>query len=127
MPLVFRNGTGVTSAEISAYHGASQQKAAGVISAAGQGITQEVEDKVDEISNSWTDSGGTGHVQKDVAPEVLARAAAVQGQLASTVRQWAKPGRERALLEMFGVLTQALGERDRLLLELRERLNASPY
>ncbi len=31
------------------------------------------------------------------------------------------------MLEMFGVLTKAIVDRDRLLLELRERLNRSPY
>lgn len=90
-------------------------------------LIQRVEEKLDAVVQGWVDSGGPGGHQQAVAQEILRRAALLQGDLMASVRQWAKPGRERALLEMFGVMTAALVDRDRLLLELRERLNASPY
>lgn len=90
-------------------------------------LISNVEQKLDAIVEGWVDSGGPGGHQQAVAYEVLRRAALLQGDLLGSVRQWAKPGRERAMLEMFGVLTKAITDRDRLLLELRERLNASPY
>lgn len=86
-----------------------------------------VEQKFDAIVTGWVDSGGPGGNQQAVSREILRRAALLQGDLLGSVRQWAKPGRERAMLEMFGVLTKAIVDRDRLLLELRERLNNSPY
>lgn len=90
-------------------------------------VVSGVEEKLDAIAQGWVDSGGPGGYQRAVSREILRRAALLQGDLAESVRHWAKPGRERALAEMFGVLTRALLERDRLLLELRERLNQSPY
>ncbi len=90
-------------------------------------VISNVEDKLDVIVTGWIDSGGPGGHQQAVAHEILRRAALLQGDLQTSVRQWAKPGRDRALLEMFGVLTKAVVDRDRLLLELRERLNASPF
>jgi hypothetical protein len=90
-------------------------------------ITSDIEARVGRIAAGWTDSGGPGGFQQDVALEVLQRAAALQGEINLSVRQWAKQGRERALSEMLGPLVKALVERDRLILELRERLNASPY
>jgi hypothetical protein len=58
---------------------------------------------------------------------LLKRTAEMQRQLTKTIRQYARPGRERALLEMFSVVTAGVANRDLLLLELRERLNNSPY
>jgi hypothetical protein len=92
-----------------------------------EGITQDVEQRLDAIAGGWEDSGGAGGVQIDVSREVLERAAALVGQLQGAVHRWETPGRQRAQIEMIGSLVQALTERDRLLLELRERLNASPY
>jgi hypothetical protein len=127
MPQLFANGHVITTSDATAY----PLKAAGELQAAAtaqsQQVKKEVDTKLAEISAGWEDSGGTATHQKDVAPEVLARAAEIQSNLAATVRAWAKPGRERALMEMFGVFTAALADRDRLLLELRERLNVSPY
>ncbi len=90
-------------------------------------VISDVEDKLDVIVTGWIDSGGPGGHQQAVAREILRRAALLQGDLQTSVRQWAKPGRDRALMEMFGVMTKAIVDRDRLLLELRERLNDSPY
>ena len=90
-------------------------------------LAEDIEAQAAALAQGWDDSGGPGGFQVDVSAEVLLRAATLQGQVQSSVRQWAKQGRERAMLEMLGSLQQALIERDRLLLELRERLNASPY
>lgn len=146
MPNVIPNGgTGdITSAEVGAYLGSKLGDAdprstwdstirgtntptTGNQTTAEVQIVQEVEDKLDAIVQGWVDSGGPGGHQQAVSREVLRRAALMQGNLLQSVRQWAKPGRERAMLEMFGVLTKEIVDRDRLLLELRERLNASPY
>ena len=129
MPAVFDGGpdtSPVTSAELTAYD-AAKAASAGDRTAQEQALIDAVDAKLNLISADWDDSGGPGGFQAAVAAEVLLRAAALQGGLANTVRQWARPGRERALLEMFGVLTRAVAERDQLLLEFRERLNASPY
>jgi len=104
-----------------------QTVAAGASLQAAQQVTAETNEKVAAISQGWQDSGGPGGNQQAVATEVATRAAQLQAELTRVVRQWAKPGRERALTEMLGVIAGAIAERDRLLLELRERLNASPY
>lgn len=149
MPTVIPNGgsNDITSAEVSGYYGGvlgagpnrptttwdpailsgdSSGGSGGQTSQEVQ-LVSSVEQKLDVIVQGWVDSGGPGGFQQAVAPEILRRAALLQGDLLASVRQWAKPGRERALSEMFGVFTKALVDRDRLLLELRERLNASPY
>ncbi len=90
-------------------------------------VVNHVEQKLDAVVSGWVDSGGPGGHQQAVAHEILRRASLLQGHLLQSVRQWAKPGRERAMLEMFGVVTQAMVDRDRLLLELRDRMNDSPY
>jgi len=133
----------ITSSELGGYVGATKtpglnegaRKDYTQSSASGDGsltpqesmIVSDVEEKIAAIALGWVDSGGPGGHQRAVAREILRRAALLQGDLVGSVRQWAKPGRERAMLEMFGVLTRAIVDRDRLLLELRERLNASPY
>lgn len=146
MPTVIPNGGqgDITSAEVTAYGGGTLRgdrprttfdpailgtttPTGGDLSPEEVQVISNVEEKLDIIVQGWVDSGGSGGRQQAVAHEILRRAALVQGDLLSSVRQWAKPGRERALLEMFGVLTKAMVERDRLLLELRERLNDSPY
>lgn len=128
MPTVIPDGDNrITSAEVTAYGGAQQAKVAGTFGSTEQAVQERVEAKLAQLSSGWRDSGGSGGKQQAVAPEVLSRAAELQTTLADVVRQWAAPGDERALMEMFGVLTKAIVERDRLLLELRERLNASPY
>jgi hypothetical protein len=91
-------------------------------------ILNDVEERLDAIAEGWEDSGGPGGFQVDVSREVLLRAAALAGDLQGAVRQWSRsPDRSRAQIQMIGALIKALTERDRLLLELRERLNASPY
>jgi hypothetical protein len=142
MPTVIPNGGSddITSAELGGYSTAADVSEAWrsadqtfVTLGSGSQTVQEaeivssVEEKLDAIVEGWIDSGGPGGYQRAVSREILRRAALLQGDLVSSVRQWAKPGRERAMLEMLGVLTKALVERDRLLLELRERLNNSPY
>ncbi len=140
MPVVIPNGgtEDITSAELGAY-GASVQPVGnpdtmavttsptGNLRAPEAQVVSRVEQKLDAIVQGWVDSGGPGGYQQAVSREVLRRAALMQGNLLASVRQWARPGRERAMLEMFGVLTKEIVNRDRLLLELRERLNASPY
>lgn len=90
-------------------------------------VISNVDQKLDAIVSGWVDSGGPGGYQQAVAHEILRRAALLQQNVNRSVRHWAKPGRERALAEMFSVLVQAVADRDRLLLELRERMNASPF
>jgi hypothetical protein len=146
MPTVIPNGGpgDITSAEVSAYgpgtfggtdprttfdptiKGTTTPTTGGQTASEVQ-IVNQVENKLDVIVSGWIDSGGPGGHQQAAAREILRRAALLQGDLQASVRQWAKPGRDRALLEMFGVLTKALVDRDRLLLELRGRLNDSPY
>ena len=141
MPTVIPDsGNDITSAELGGYSSAVDVTGAWrsgdqsfVTLGTGSQTAQEaelqsnVEEKLDAIVEGWIDSGGPGGYQRAVSREILRRAALLQGDMLASVRQWAKPGRERALTEMFGVLTKAIVERDRLLLELRERLNASPY
>jgi hypothetical protein len=129
MPIVLANGGGskITSSEITAYAAATKAATTAQQTSEEQAVVTSVEEKLVAISASWVDSGGAGGNQRAVSGEVLTRAGELQNDLASTVRQWAKPGRERALMEMFGTLTKHLADRDRLLLELRERLNGSPY
>ena len=128
MPIAIPNGSGdaITSAELTSYASVIHPFQ-GDLTAQQQQVRDDLEGRVTEIAQGWTDSGGPGGHQTDVALEVLERAALLQGDLAKTIRQWAKPGRERALMEMFGLLTKALVERDRLLLELRNRLNDTQY
>lgn len=133
-------GGGITSAELGGYYGGSiadYNEATQTFTPSAQGtgsftppevaLVATVEEKLEAIASGWVDSGGPGGHQAAVATEILRRVALLQGDLNRSVRQWAKPGRERALLEMMGVLVGAIHQRDRLLLELRERLNASPY
>lgn len=139
MPVVIENGGGgdVTSSELGGianpytdYLDKTQTFAdptTGNLTPQESQLISHVEQKLDVIAQGWIDSGGPGGHQQAVSREILRRAALLQGDLLLSVRQWARPGRERALIEMFGVLTKALVDRDRLLLELRERLNASPY
>jgi len=140
LPTVIPNGGGgdITSSEIIAlvsglnlvWDNDTQEASSGGGGGQTQAETQlvsEVEAKLEAIATGWVDSGGSGGRQQAVAHEILRRAALLQGDLSGSVRQWAKPGRDRALMEMFGVLAKAIVDRDRLLLELRERLNDSPY
>lgn len=143
MPVVIPNGGSddITSAELGAYESSlalndvwrphdltfPREIPTGNATPQENAVIDSVEEKLDAIAEGWIDSGGPGGYQRAVSREVLRRAALLQGDLSASVRHWAKPGRERAMLEMFGVLTRAIMERDRLLLELRERLNASPY
>jgi len=128
MPIAIPDGDQVpiTSSELTAYDSALLRgRGAGDRSAQEEALVSAVDDKLAVISSGWTDSGGPGGFQAAVASEVLERAASLQGNIAASVRQWARPGRERALMEMFGSLLEELTERDRLLLELRERVNAA--
>lgn len=129
MTIIAKDGADseITSSEINAYRAAKDQAAAGLQTAAGQNVETSVDVKVAQIAGSARDSGGSGNYQAAVMPEVMDRAAELQGNLAQTIRTWAKPGHERGLLEMFGQVVGALVEKDKLLLELRERLNNSPY
>lgn len=145
MPVVIPNGgSAITSTEIAAYGPGTfggtlptttfDPRIKGTVTpttgnqtASEVQVVNNVNDKLDVVVSGWIDSGGSGGRQQAVAREILRRAALLQGDLQLSVRQWAKPGRDRALMEMFGVMTKAVVDRDRLLLELRERLNSSPY
>jgi hypothetical protein len=118
--------SGLTSSEITGYAGATGTTAGNRTPEEQAAIVAALA-KLSVISGGWTDSGGPGGFQQAVAAEVLTRAATTQDALAKSIRQWAKPGRDRALMEMFGVITGRLVEMDKTLLELRERLNDSPY
>lgn len=137
-PAMFPDGGGddITSAELTAYVGGHATdyvpETQTFFPRGGGGQTpQEVEvidhteEKFDAIVTGWVDSGGPGGFQQAVSHEILRRAALLQGNVNRSVRHWAKPGRERALNEMLSVLVAAIADRDRLLLELRERMNAS--
>lgn len=128
MPVAIPNGGGddITTSDLSAYN-AAVSVSGGDQTADESGLVSDVEERAERIAAGWTDSGGAGGYQQAVALEVLQRGAALQAEIDKSVRQWAKQGRERALTEMLGPLVKALVERDRLLLELRERLNGSPY
>jgi hypothetical protein len=127
MPTAIPNGgSAITTSELGAYYAVSSI-ASGQQTSTEAGIATEIDEKAAAVSQGWEDSGGPGGFQADVAAEIVTRAAVLQGQVQASVRQWETPGRERATMEMMGSLMQALIERDRLLLELRERLNASPY
>jgi hypothetical protein len=141
MPIAIPNGTAagaITTSELGGYGGAtgattnsSNQtttvQPGGNQTPAEVALVSSVDDKLAAIVTGWVDSGGPGGHQAAVSQEILRRAAFLQGDMLASVRQWARPGRERALLEMMGVLSAAIISRDRLLLELRERLNQSPY
>lgn len=127
MPLLFvdTDAPPITSSQTTAYLGAEERRALGAQTAQEQAVVAATESSLRAIAETWRDeTKQTTTYQRDLAPEILERAAALQGELARVVRQWARPGREQALMEMFGVLTRAIVERDRLLLELRERVKA---
>jgi len=113
-------GEEISSGELQGYAGAIET-ASGNQTPAEINLTEATRRKLDTIKGDWNAT------QQAVALEILTRAAELQRDLLDSVRQWAKPGRERALLEMLAPLVTHLTERDRLLLELRQRLNASPY
>jgi hypothetical protein len=129
MPNAIPNGGGedISTSDLQAYN-AVINTPAGTQTAIDESISVDIEEKAEALAAGWTDSGGPGGFQRDVAAEVVIRAATLQGQVQASVRQWAsRANTERGQMEIIGSLMQALIERDRLLLELRERLNASPY
>lgn len=130
MPTAIPNGdwvASVTTSELSAYGAAKfarntlsgqyEAKPSGASSSEELAIVDVVDQKVESIAQTdWS------AIEQQLRQEIVERGALLQVQLVDSVRQWARPGRERALLEMFGVLTAALVDRDRTLLELRERV-----
>jgi len=116
----FFSGQQVTASEATAYSTASA-KPAGNRTAQEQQTIASVEGKVSTLSAGWS------AYQAAAAAEILTRTARVQAELSEQIRKSAKPGRERALLEMFSVLTKANADLLRDLVELRGRLDASPY
>jgi hypothetical protein len=86
-----------------------------------QNVVEDVEQRVDSIAGGWTETP-----QADPR-EVLERAGVLAADIAGAVRQWARPGSERRQLEMIGILVKELTKRDRELLNLKARLDASPY
>lgn len=135
MPVVIPDGGGeeqITSSELTAYAAARYEKntitgqyearPSGATGSQALAVSDSVESKLATIAeNHWNVT------QQQIQAEVLERGAILQAQLTESVRQWAKPGRDRALLEMFGVLTGALIKRDREILELLARLEGSPW
>jgi hypothetical protein len=123
MPTAIPNGGGseeLTTGDLIAYN-STQQTAPGAQSTAEQQVSTDVEARVQVLAAGWTDTPSVDPL------EVLQRSARLQGDVAGAVRQWARSGSERRMLEMIGSLTAELTVRDRELLELKARLDASPY
>lgn len=112
--------TGITAPEVAAYQTA-QATPPGEQTAAEQAVVAAVEAKLSVISVDWN------AIQQAVNSEVLIRAAQLQKSVTDIVRQYSLPRQSGPQSEMFSVVTNAMVERDRTLLELRERLDASPY
>lgn len=132
MPVAIPNGGGggdPTTPQLAAY-AAALLKPAGDQTAAEQATIAEVESKVETIASGWQDSGGTGGRQTAVALEVAAFVGDLEARRVASVNQWAKEaakGSRKAQTEMHGADTPSLVEVARLIYELRERLNDSPY
>lgn len=123
MPSAIPNGGGgedLTTSDLVAYNSSIANTGGGQTATEAE-VTADVEERVQRLAAGWTNTPSVDPI------EVLARAGALSGNLAAAVRQWARPGSERRMLEMIGSLTEELTKRDRELLELRARLDASPY
>jgi len=132
MPAAIPNGGGgedPTSSQVAAYS-AALAKVAGSRSAQEQATITEIEAKVQAIAQGWADSGGTGGRQTAVALEVAGFIGRLEAARLQSVNQWAREaakGSRKAQAEMHGADTEFIVELARLIFELRERLNDSPY
>lgn len=135
MPAAIPNGGGgddPTTGELAAYNSATS-KANGDQTASDQQVIADVEAKIAAIAGGWVDSGGTGGRQAQIALEVAAFSGQLEADRLAAVNQWAPtaskagPQARKAQAEMHGADTKSIVEMYRLLLELRERLNDSPY
>ena len=132
MPVAIPNGGGdqdPTSSQLAAYRAATATPS-GNQTAQEQALIAEIEGKVQAIAQGWEDSGGTGGRQALVALEVADFAGRLEAARLQAINQWAKEagrGSRKAQTEMHGADTVYMVELARLLFELRERLNDSPY
>jgi hypothetical protein len=136
MPIAFVNGTtpqNPKTSEVAAY-AAAKEKVAGDRTAQEQAAITSVEAEVTRVAGGWQDSGGTGGRQAAVALDVLDFASRLDGARKQSINQHAEKaqggaGRQarHAQTEMHGADTEFFIELARLLFELRERLNDSPY
>jgi hypothetical protein len=134
MPIAIVEGdTGGTSTSQLAAYSAAKNKAAGDQTAQEQQIVAAVEASVNQAAQGWTDSGGTGGRQAAVALEVARFTADLEARRVAAVNQYATDASggtlkaRKAQSEMHGADTQTIVELARLVFELRERLNDSPY
>lgn len=107
----------VSASELTAYSNANS-KPEGDRTAEEQATVAAVESKVANAALEWN------ALQAAAQAEILTRTAEIQANMARQIRKAAKPGRERALLEMFSVVTRANGELIRDVVELRARVEA---
>lgn len=143
MPTAIPNGGGgedtePTTSEAAAYHSAVSIPS-GERSAEEQQVVEEYEEKVEAIGETKADTGGPaagvpgGGKKTDVSLEVAGMIGELEYRRKQLVDQWARdaaragPGLRRAQSEMHGADTPTLVDIIWLLLEIRERLNDSPY
>lgn len=135
MPVAIPNGGGgsdPTTSEAAAYSQA-KNKPPGNQTAQEQALVQSFEAAVTGIAQGWQDSGGTGGRQAAVALRVAAFAGELSALRNAAVNQYAEEAASetakarKAQAEMHGSDTQAFVALARLLFELEERLNDSPY
>lgn len=131
MPVAIPNGGGdsdPTTSELAAYH--SSKAASGDSSGQEQDIVKAVEAKVEAVAAGWIDSGGTGGRQAAVALEIAEFTGDLEARRMASINQWAQAaakGSRKAQTEMHGADTPSIVNLAKLLFELRERLNDSPY
>lgn len=125
-------GASTTNSQAAAYQAATS-KAAGDQTAQEQAVVQEYEAAFTAIGEAWVDSGGTGGRQAAVALEVAAFTAELEARRNAAINQHAEKAvggtlqARHAQTEMHAADTQTLIDLARLVYELRERLNDSPY
>lgn len=131
MPIAINGGGagGPPTAQAAAY-AAALAVSPGNQNASEQAVIAAFEGTILELAGGWDDSGGTGGRQAAVALEVAAFIGNLEAARLASVNQWAKEaakGSRKAQAEMHGADSLAIAEIVRLLYELRERLNDSPY
>lgn len=122
-------GGGPTTGEAAGY-AAALEVPPGDRTAAEQAAIAAFEAKMAAISGGWKDSGGPGGFQAKVALEVGRFVGQLEAARQQSVNQWAKEaarGSRKAQAEMHGADSASLVTLARLVYELRERLNVSPY
>jgi hypothetical protein len=135
VPAAIPNGGGgsdVTTAQLAAYS-AAKSKSAGDQTAQEQATVAAVEAAVQTVAQGWQDSGGPGGDQAAAAIEVAERLGRLEAKRVQVINQHAEKASggtqesRRAQAEMHGADTEFFHEVLRELIELRQRLNRSPY